>query len=712
MTRVALAILLVLGWIGQARAQVGSTSPGKLATAHAGFESQCNRCHVPFGGVPNAQCLSCHTSLAERVARGVGYHATVAGRKCIECHRDHDGRTGALSPAPPASFDHRVATFALEGKHTQLACDRCHPGAGSARRWVGIAGTCKDCHADRAHKGALGSDCAKCHSADGWTPATRSITDHQIAMTGGHAARTCSDCHASGRHLAAKQTCAHCHAQKHGGTTRECTTCHRVTTWQDTTYSHRVPLLPGKHQSAPCLACHPQFRFAAPPTQCASCHDRQRPHEPLGACSRCHSAVTWTEPTFDHDRSFPLTGKHMLIDCARCHTQPGVFRGAKRTCEGCHADPHGEQFRAQGKGCTDCHSTLRWRPTTITTETHATLGYPLREQHARATCKECHANGSFVGTQKQCTSCHVDKRHRGRLGTQCADCHDETAWWLVPRFDHALVGYRLDSGHSRVACKSCHPPPGDDGKRLVDGPVAQTPRECNGCHADTRHNGRFGTQCADCHEATAWWLVRRFDHARAGFALDGGHTGVDCKRCHGDDGKRLTGRAAPTACQTCHTARHGKQFGSGCTECHTTASFRTMPAFDHAARTGFPLERRHASLPCTQCHDATKRPRLNGDCRTCHGDPHRGSNSVDCAECHRADRWRMVRFDHDLTSYPLTGRHRTAACGGCHTNPNWTGVRGDCVACHALARPRDRKHQMETTCDDCHTTSSWRGIRR
>ena len=99
---------------------------------------------------------------------------------------------------------------------------------------------------------------------------------------------------------------------------------------------------------------------------------------------------------------------------------------------------------------------------------------------------------------------------------------------------------------------------------------------------------------------------------------------------------------------------------------------------------------------------------INRACRTCHGDPHRGGNAFDCADCHRADRWRIVRFDHDLTAYPLVGRHRIAACGGCHTNPTWTGVRTDCVACHALDRPRTADHAGEITCEDCHTTTTWR----
>src|SRR5204862_301323 len=108
-----------------ARADLGAVSPGKLAAAHAAFEAQCERCHVPFGGVPQRQCLACHTDLARRIARGVGFHPTVAVQPCTGCHKEHRGRDAA-TPAPPSAFDHRTTGFALDGDHARIACERCH----------------------------------------------------------------------------------------------------------------------------------------------------------------------------------------------------------------------------------------------------------------------------------------------------------------------------------------------------------------------------------------------------------------------------------------------------------------------------------------------------------------------------------------------------------------------------------------------------------
>lgn len=629
--RVAWLVVFVVTAARIAAADV-SVSPGKLARPHARFENQCDRCHVA-GGVPAARCLACHTRLADRVAAGVGFHATVTRRPCTECHLDHAGRGAALAPAPPASFDHRVAVFPLEGRHAQLPCARCH----AANRWVGIATTCARCHADRAHKGTLGADCAKCHRADDWTP-TRTAADHRLPLAGGHQALGCARCHRSGRNLVAQQACSQCHAQPHGGTRAPCETCHRVAAWKQVAYAHRFSWsrLPGPHETAPCLSCHPRFEFAATPFACAACHDARRPHPPFGPCEQCHMASTWRTKSFDHaapEVGFPLDGKHAKIDCEACHPTKIVFGAPRRACTSCHADVHAPQFR--GRACTDCHTTAGWTPSTIDAMRHASFAFVLRDAHARARCSTCHTRGVFVGTQAACAS----------------------------------------------------------------------------CHADTRHRGRFGSACERCHDATRWSNTTSFDHATTGFRLEGAHAAAACARCHGANGRALVGRTAPAACATCHATPHDRHFGSRCVACHTTRSWRVAARFDHD-RTAFPLQLRHATLRCTACHGAQRRPAIQPACRSCHGDPHRGSNSFDCEDCHRPDRWRIIRFDHDLTAYPLTGRHRIASCGGCHTNPNWTGVRTDCAACHAFDRPRDDAHLSEIECEDCHTTTSWNRRRR
>ncbi len=633
MRPVVLALVVVMLAVAIAKGQVGSVSPGKLASVHAKFEAQCDRCHVA-GGLSSKSCLVCHVRLAERLSKNVGFHATVTGKPCNECHKDHLGRGAALVPDPPATFDHRVAMFPLDGKHAQLPCARCH----AARHWVEIPSTCARCHKDVAHRGQLGADCAKCHRAEGWKPPTRTAADHRVSLAGGHAKLTCVNCHRAGRHLVAEQACSHCHNQPHPGTTASCASCHPVTQWTQVVYTHRTSAarIEGKHQTLACLSCHPRFKFTPTPTSCAGCHDTQRPHRPLGACDKCHGAVAWSTDTFDHaapEVGFAVDGAHTTLDCGACHTRPIKFGAPPRSCTGCHADVHGSQFAS--RACTTCHTTGAWRPSTIAATHHDGFGFALRDSHLRAPCAGCHGTGVFKGTATACATCHPDTRHRGRFGTRCESCHDATTWSHTTGFDHVTTGFRLERKHATVACA----------------------------------------------------------------------------KCHGTTGMALVGRAAPTECSTCHATPHDRYFGARCATCHSTAGWRAVPPFDHD-RTAFPLELRHRTLRCTACHHPNKRPPIQPLCRSCHGDPHRGSNSFECEDCHRPDRWRVIRFDHDQTAYPLTGRHRITACGKCHANPNWTGIRTDCVVCHAFVSPRDDTHLGTFECEDCHTTTSWRAIHR
>ena len=65
------------------------------------------------------------------------------------------------SGAAPAdkAFDHNTTKFPLVGPHVKVACESCHPPAGSSRKWGGIPQDCHGCHGDRKnHRGTLGTE--------------------------------------------------------------------------------------------------------------------------------------------------------------------------------------------------------------------------------------------------------------------------------------------------------------------------------------------------------------------------------------------------------------------------------------------------------------------------------------------------------------------------------------------------------------------------
>jgi hypothetical protein len=154
----------------------------------------------------------------------------------------------------------------------------------------------------------------------------------------------------------------------------------------------------------------------------------------------------------------------------------------------------------------------------------------------------------------------------------------------------------------------------------------------------------------------------------------------------------------PQDCQTCHRPRHSLDLGLDCQRCHSLSlvdgqaiafkAARSHLSFDHR-ETGFALERRHNVLACTSCHPASAPPPRTA-CASCHADPHAGQLGMACEDCHKADRFRLARFDHDRAGWPLRGKHFVTPCINCHTNQRWIGLTTDCYDCHALDAARGK----------------------
>jgi hypothetical protein len=325
-----------------------------------------------------------------------------------------------------------------------------------------------------------------------------------------------------------------------------------------------------------------------------------------------------------------------------------------------------------------------------------------------------------------CSHCHADP-HAGTGGSACQDCHG-TEQWSPPLFtveQHRETAFPLEGRHQRVACGLCHVQTaavsvaeggGASGASII--PLKGLPMECAGCHVD-RHRGKLGLQCDECHAPTGFKPVLiDFDHAaRTGFALTGPHAlgeQLTCDSCHQGDNGRAMRVVQDATCATCHTPAHGDFSVEGdCATCHTPERETFAGAlFDHQRQTAFPLERRHSSLGCEDCHaPGTSIP--DDRCQTCHTDVHAGQLGTSCTDCHRPDRWRVVRFDHDRTLFSLRGRHFVTPCTSCHTNQRWVGLRTDCWDCHALDLRQapasvPAHNQGLADCGACHQPWSFR----
>jgi len=468
-----------------------------------------------------------------------------------------------------------------------------------------------------------------------------------------------------------------------------------------------------------CDACHTSFQKTAQNGRCTACHKGvgsdiaigtkyHGKHAPAraGACKTCHSEhkgrafaqIRLDRASFNHAfTDYPLTGAHQRATCAGCHGPGSNYRGLTRDCATCHArkDPHRGQL---GRTCQSCHTTAAWKP--VSGFNHARTGFALSGAHARAGCMSCHAGQRWKGLPDTCISCHArDDAHRGSRGTNCASCHT-SATWRSATFDHASTGFALTGAHAGASCAGCHGA-GNANKH--------PPRTCIACHArDDSHKGANGTDCASCH-TTRSWQQASFDHDRmTEFPLKGAHRKVVCEGCHKQPPKAVR---PPVTCFGCHAAddAHKGTKGLDCGSCHTPSAWK-MANFDHARMTSFPLLGKHAALRCEGCHQQpASQVRLSTECGSCHAkdDPHRARLGGDCARCHDAAGWTAtVRFDHDLSRFPLLGKHAALACTACHGDKTFSAKGTACADCH------DDKHHGGTLgtparCQDCHTNASW-----
>jgi hypothetical protein len=299
-------------------------------------------------------------------------------------------------------------------------------------------------------------------------------------------------------------------------------------------------------------------------------------------------------------------------------------------------------------------------------------------------------------------------------------------------------------------CLSCH----TLGEAVVDS-------KCLACHTEIAalrdaKRGYHGVndlgQCAKCHpehggidfELVHWEeKPERFDHALAGWRLDGKHVPLACDACHRAELRKdpLVISKRPelaadswlglgTECASCHADPHEARFGAECATCHTTSDFHaiTESNFDHE-RTRYPLRGAHKTVACAECHDPHapegKKPAFTS-CASCHADPHEGKatlagKQVDCEACHRVEGFAPSTFtlaQHARTDFALLGGHQRVSCDRCHGGKGRSAREpamraaavsfhprhGRCADCHASAHGAQLAGRSDGgTCESCHT---------
>jgi hypothetical protein len=355
----------------------------KLHGKHSSVE--CSKCHpaetgaktirgdisyIKFRGLDFKQCSSCHSDP----------HKSNFGEKCSSCHVPTGWKDVKFEKA---NFNHSKTRFALEGKHSSVACTRCHSGNKVERLKKSGLDLCAPCHSDyhkkQISKGEKAKDCSACHTEDGFSPSTFTIEEHQkvlFKLSGSHAAVPCRSCHVETEVNGAKTMKFH---------------------WDD-------------HD---CRGCHTD-------PHAGQFSDRSDG----GECKSCHSTESWYWMEFDHTKTeYQLVGKHQNVLCAKCHiegdvngTKAKLFAFPDKSCTACHNDQHAGQFADTGGkvNCETCHSPYGWKP--VRFDHNSQSRFALTGAHAKVTCDKCHKPDTSI-------SDNVNKVRYKPLDTNCSACH-------------------------------------------------------------------------------------------------------------------------------------------------------------------------------------------------------------------------------------------------------------------------------------------------
>jgi Cytochrome c7 and related cytochrome c/Cytochrome c3 len=468
----------------------------------------------------------------------------------------------------------------------------------------------------------LENECSNCHKAF--------VAGEQTAL--------CLDCHEEiagdvsaqkGMHgfLAKDQpelVCKNCHTE-HKGRDADIVGLNRNAFDHDRTDFSLV----GAHKGRDCASCHEADEpFRDAPATCVACHGDEQPHQKrLGEdCAQCHSEErSWPDIRFDHAKTdFPLRGAHEDVVCSSCHVDE-VWDGLPKTCVSCHSadDVH---KGGRGTNCATCHNSTKWSDAVF--DHLKETGFALAGRHEELVCSACHLDGMAIKKPpERCIGCHsAEDEHRGRFGTDCAECHGVKTW--ENEYDHeAETGFALQGAHEPLACESCH-------KGALTDELATT---CIGCHEDDDpHNGRYRA-CDGCHTVVSWHSVA-FDHGFTAFPLIGIHSSAACEACHTD----LEFTGVSQVCGDCHAERdyHKGAFGQQCSTCHNPNGWDRWQ-FDHDEQTTYPLTGGHQGLECGACHNSamTDEIELSRACISCHAadDAHDGRFGTDCGRCHTTE---------------------------------------------------------------------------
>ena len=362
--------------------------PGSVTDGHHQIALACDRCHTPFGGVPQEACLDCHRAELEAARdshpegkftdpRNAGFLARLDARRCVTCHTEHRPEiTAAIGVTLPGDFCHHChADVASERPtHQGLSFNTC------------ASSGCHNYHDNRA----LYEDFLVRHGTA--APETRSAALperkawisrkglERVTLTAGdieapaYSAPGLIDAWAGSAHAAAGVSCSHCHRSGDASWADQpprqvCRSCHELEFQGFIGGKHGMRWFVDFASMSPAQARLPMKTDAlSRKLDCGTCHDAHAVdvrHAAVDACLSCHA----DEHSEAYDRSphFRLwrletsgQGKPGSgVSCATCHLPRERHRvaGAERVVvqhnQNANLRPGEKMIR---EVCLACHS--------------------------------------------------------------------------------------------------------------------------------------------------------------------------------------------------------------------------------------------------------------------------------------------------------------------------------------------------------------------
>jgi hypothetical protein len=230
-----------------------------------------------------------------------------------------------------------------------------------------------------------------------------------------------------------------------------------------------------------------------------------------------------------------------------------------------------------------------------------------------------------------------------------------------------------------------------------------------------------------CHGMDKFSPASGFDHEKTEYPLRGSHKTVDCVKCHkkeiknGIEFQKFSG-ITHVSCNNCHTDVHQGRLGTDCIQCHSESSFNTLNGRFNHNTTKYPLEGKHKTINCKDCHKNSNdvatifQEFIHADlnqCLTCHTDIHEGKFGKKCTECHSVQSFKLNgtgrSFDHNLTAFELVGKHTSLDCKKCHSDQLTDPVaHNKCLDCHEdFHQGEFTKNKNEGDCINCHNENGF-----